>query len=201
VNVFVIGFSSSLALIVAIGAQNAFVLRQGLKREHVLPIVLVCLAADACLIASGVAGLGALVQRHPDALRVIRYCGAIFLISYAGLALRRALAASQMQVVAGGNELSLRAAIAATLGFTFLNPHVYLDTVVLLGAIGAQQPAALRPVFVAGGVAASMVWFTGLGFGARMLAPVFARPRAWRMLDSSIAVVMFTLAVTLVAGA
>lgn len=197
-DAFVIGFSSSLVLIVAIGAQNAFVLRQGLKREHVGAIVAVCLLADVALIGAGVAGLGAVVQRHDGVLGVVRYGGALFLLSYAALALRRALAPASMSVEADATRLSLQAAIAAALGFTFLNPHVYLDTVVLLGAIGAQQPPALRVAFVAGGATASLVWFFSLGFGARLLTPVFARRRAWQLLDGVIAVVMTSLAVGLV---
>ena len=200
-HVFLIGFASSLALIVAIGAQNAFVLRQGLKRQHVLWIVSLCTVVDPTLIAAGVAGLGSVVQRHQSLLNAVRFGGAAFLLAYGALAFRRALRPSKLDVNPGGADLSLRAAILATLGFTFLNPHMYLDTIVLLGTIGAQQPSNLRLVFVLGAAAASAIWFFGLGFGARLLTPLFARPAAWRVLDVGIGAIMVTIAIVLVAGA
>jgi L-lysine exporter family protein LysE/ArgO len=199
-NAFVLGFSTSLVLIVAIGAQNAFVLRQGLRREHVLPVVALCGLSDAVLISAGVAGLGALVERSPALLAVARYGGALFLLGYAVLAMRRALAPSVLRVDGRATGLSLRGALAATLGFTFLNPHVYLDTVVLLGAIGAQQPAMERPAFVAGALLASLSWFFGLGYGARLLAPWFAKASAWRVLDAGIALTMASIAFGLLRG-
>jgi L-lysine exporter family protein LysE/ArgO len=193
---FISGLLSSLALIVAIGAQNAFVLRQGLARSHVLPVVLVCALSDLLLIALGVAGLGAAVQAAPAALAVARYGGALFLLVYGGAALRRAWRPSAL-VAGSGPLLSRRAAVLACLGFTYLNPHVWLDTVVLLGSLGAQQPAALRPWFVAGGALASFGWFVALGYGARLVAPLFARPAAWRVVDAAIAAVMWVLAASL----
>lgn len=193
---FVQGFATSAALIIAIGAQNAFVLRQGLKREHVLAVVLVCALSDLLLIGLGVAGLGALVQREPVLLALARWGGALFLAGYGLLAARRALSDHHLATAANG-PLSRRAAVLACLGFTYLNPHCWLDTVVLVGSLSAQQPDGLRYTFGAGAASASIVWFFALGYGARLLAPLFARPLAWRVLDGGIAAVMGSLAVTL----
>jgi len=196
---FIKGFATSAALIVAIGAQNAFVLRQGIKREHVLAVVLVCALSDALLIALGVAGLGSLVQRSPTLLTITRYGGAAFLIAYGLLAARRALRTESM-TAATDAPLDLRAAIAACLAFTWLNPHCWLDTVVLLGSIAGQQPAGSRAWFGIGATSASFVWFFALGFGARALRGVFARPVAWKLLDAVIALVMWSIAASLLLG-
>ncbi|MBO3083586.1 LysE/ArgO family amino acid transporter [Cellulomonas fengjieae] len=190
------GFLTSLALIVAIGAQNAFVLRQGIRGEHVLPVVAVCAAADALLIGAGIAGLGALVTDHPTVLTVTRYAGAAFLLVLAVGAAARARRPDRLDPAADG-PAALGAVLTTCLALTFLNPHVYLDTVVLLGSL-AHQHGAGAWVFGAGAAAASIAWFTALGFGAAYLRPVFARPRAWQVLDLVIAGVMATLAVTLV---
>jgi L-lysine exporter family protein LysE/ArgO len=197
--VFFQGFATSAALIIAIGAQNAFVLRCGLRREHVLAVVLVCALSDALLITLGIAGLGRLVQSSPALLEFARYGGALFLIVYGAIAARRAFAASSLAVDAGA-PLTLRAAIATCLAFTYLNPHCWLDTVVLLGSIASQQPPAARTWFGAGAIAASFVWFFALGFGARALRPVFARPIAWTILDAAIAIVMWAIAASLLLG-
>ncbi len=187
------GFATSLALIVAIGSQNAFVLRQGILREHVLPLVAFCALSDALLILVGVAGGGALVQQYPVALEVARIGGALFLAAYALFAARRALhPAAMLPLDAPG--LSLPAALATCFGFTFLNPHVYLDTVVLLGAVATQRGEAGRWWFGLGAASASLCWFAALGFGARLLRPVFARPLAWQVLDGIIAATMASLA-------
>jgi L-lysine exporter family protein LysE/ArgO len=187
------GFATSLALIVAIGSQNAFVLRQGILREHVLALVAFCALSDALLIIVGVAGGGALVQQYPVALEVARIGGALFLAAYALFAARRALhPAALLPLDAPG--LSLPAALATCFGFTFLNPHVYLDTVVLLGAIATQRGEVGRWWFGLGAASASLCWFTALGFGARLLRPVFARPLAWQVLDGIIAATMASLA-------
>ena len=196
---FFTGFATSAALIIAIGAQNAFVLRQGIKREHVLAVVLVCALSDALLITLGVAGLGALVQRHPTLLAVARYGGAAFLIAYGLLAARRAFGSATLHAAAGA-PMSLRTAITTCLAFTYLNPHCWLDTVVLLGSISAQQPAGSRTAFGAGATAASFVWFFALGYGARGLRGVFERPVAWKMLDATIALVMWGIAASLLLG-
>jgi L-lysine exporter family protein LysE/ArgO len=197
--VFAQGFLTSAALIIAIGAQNAFVLRQGLKREHVLAVVLVCALSDVLLIALGVAGMGALVQSHPTLLLAARWGGAAFLAVYGALAARRAWAGGSLAVQAGA-PMSLRTAVLTCLAFTYLNPHCWLDTVVLLGAISAQQPTDLRWVFGAGAFSASIVWFFALGHGARLLRPLFEKPIAWRVLDAGIAAVMASLAVSLMVG-
>src|SRR5438270_10701351 len=160
------GFLTGAALIVAIGAQNAFVLRQGLRREHVLPIVSVCAGADALLIAAGVAGLGALVKAAPALLAIARYGGAAFLMAYGALAARRAFKVEAMTVDAREGA-PLGAALTACLAFTFLNPHVYLDTVVLVGSLASQRPRAGAAAFGFGAAAASFAWFFGLGSGSR----------------------------------
>jgi L-lysine exporter family protein LysE/ArgO len=193
---FILGFATSAALIVAIGAQNAFVLRQGIGREHVLAVVLVCAVSDALLITLGVAGLGTLVQGSPSLLAAARYGGAAFLIGYGVLAARRALHPHALAASAEG-PLSLRAAIGACLAFTYLNPHCWLDTVVLLGSIASRLPAGERAWFGSGAATASFVWFVALGFGARGLRGVFARPAAWKVLDAVIALVMWAIAASL----
>jgi len=197
-SAWITGFSLSLALIVAIGAQNAFVLRQGLRREHVGPIVLFCAAMDALLIAAGVAGLGGVIGRAPVLTTLLSWGGAAFLAVYGLRALWRARRPGAL-AAAAGSGLSRRQALAQVAAFTLLNPHVYLDTVLLVGAVGAQQAAAARPAFVVGAAAASALWFSALGYGARLLAPVFARPRAWQVLDLVIGVTMLVLAAALLA--
>jgi L-lysine exporter family protein LysE/ArgO len=199
VTTALIGFGTSAALIIAIGAQNAFVLRQGLARAHVLPVVLVCALSDALLISAGILGLGALVQQHPALLEAARWGGAAFLLVYGVMAARRALRPGSMQAADGASG-SLKTALLACLAFTWLNPHVYLDTVVLLGSIASQQPGDQRAAFGVGAVSASIVWFTALGFGARWLAPLFARPAAWCVLDGLIACVMWAIAWGLITG-
>ena len=195
--VFSQGLALGFGLIVAIGAQNAFVLRQGLRREHVGSVVLFCAVADALLIAAGVLGLARVLGRHPGLAQALALAGAVFLALYGWQALRRARQAHQLQAAAGGEGLGRGAALAQAAAFTLLNPHVYLDTVLLVGSIGAQQPAALRGWFIAGASSASLGWFVLLGFGARWLAPWFARPRAWQVLDLLIAATMWLLSALL----
>jgi L-lysine exporter family protein LysE/ArgO len=196
--VFVQGLALSFGLIVAIGAQNAFVLRQGLRREHVGAVVVFCAAADALLIAAGVMGMAQALGQSPDLARALALAGAAFLAVYGWRALRRARQAHRLDASAAGSSLSLAAAVAQAAAFTLLNPHVYLDTVLLVGSIGAQQPAALRGWFIGGAASASLVWFSLLGFGARWLAPWFARPRAWQVLDGLIGATMFMLSALMV---
>lgn len=195
---FAQGLALSLGLIVAIGAQNAFVLRQGLRREHVGPVVVFCAVADAVLITAGVLGMAQALGERPGLAQALALAGALFLAWYGWLALRRARHPSRLQAAPGSGGLSRGAAVAQAAAFTLLNPHVYLDTVLLVGSIGAQQPAAMRGWFVAGACTASAVWFSLLGFGARWLAPWFARPRAWQILDGLIGLTMWTLAALLV---
>lgn len=187
------GFSLGAGLIVAIGAQNAFVLRQGLVKRHVLPLVLFCALSDALLIAAGSAGFGSLVAASPLLLKLAAFGGAAFLAAYGLRALRNAL---KPQVLAAGaaETVSLGRALATVAAFTFLNPHVYLDTVVLVGGIAGRYPADERLWFAGGAMTASLVWFAALGYGARLLAPLFARAVAWRILDTLIAAIMLTLA-------
>lgn len=191
------GFGSGLALIVAIGAQNAFVLRQGLRRQHLPAVVAVCILSDAILILAGTAGIGRLTQSAPMVLDIIRWAGAAFLLAYAFLSLRRALRPSGLQA-GGPGAGTLAAAVVTCLTLTWLNPHVYLDTVVLLGSLAATHGPGGRWIFAAGAVAASTLWFSLLGYGARLLAPVFSRPRSWQILDGAIAVFMVVLAVSLI---
>ena len=197
IPVFMQGLALSFGLIVAIGAQNAFVLRQGLRREHVGAIVLFCAVADAVLVAAGVLGMAQALGERPGLARALALAGAVFLAYYAVVALRRARQPQQLQAAQGIASLGQGAAIAQAAAFTLLNPHVYLDTVLLVGSIGAQQPAGLRAWFIAGASVASLCWFVLLGYGARWLAPVFARPRAWRVLDSLIGLTMAVLAALL----
>lgn len=196
--VFVQGLVLSFGLIVAIGAQNAFVLRQGLRREHVGSIVAFCALADTVLITAGVLGMAQALGAHPGLARALALAGAVFLALYGLQALRRAQHSHRLQAASGGTGLSHRAAMAQAVAFTLLNPHVYLDTVLLVGSIGAQHPASLRWVFVLGASTASLCWFGLLGFGARWLAPWFAKPRAWQILDGLIGLTMWILAALLV---
>ena len=182
-SAFLTGFTLSLSLIVAIGAQNAFVLRQGLRREHVGAVVAVCAMLDVALMAAGVFGLGAAV-----------------LAVYGLQALKRPLAPGQLLASQAGQGAPRAQVVRQVLAISLLNPHVYLDTVVLVGAVGAGQPAALRPVFLAGAGAASALWFAELGYGARLLTPLFARPAAWRVLDLAVAALMFGIAWQLIAS-
>jgi L-lysine exporter family protein LysE/ArgO len=193
------GLGFGLSLIIAIGAQNAFVLRQGLRREHVLAVVLICALSDAILIALGVAGLGTLLQFVPWLIVVVRIGGAGFLLVYGILAARRALRPAVLTTDAAGASTALWPAIATCLALTWLNPHVYLDTVVLLGSVAGTHGDD-RWWFGLGAAFGSVLWFSALGFGARLLRPLFARPLAWRILDALIAVVMVSLAVSLLLG-
>ena len=196
------GLAFGLSLIVAIGAQNAFVLRTGLRRVHVLPVVAVCALSDAALIAAGVAGLGTLVDQHPAVLTVARLAGAAFLLGYAVVAARRALrpaGALTTEDTDAAAPTRVWPVVATCLALTWLNPHVYLDTVVLLGSVAGTHGAD-RWWFGGGAVLGSLLWFTGLGYGARLLRPLFARPGAWRVLDGVIALVMTAIALSLLLG-
>jgi L-lysine exporter family protein LysE/ArgO len=189
VAAFFSGLLFSLSLIVAIGAQNAYVLRQGARRAHVGTVIAICTVSDVVLIAAGVAGMGAVVTAAPGLLRVVRIVGAALLLTYGALAARRALAEPEVRAAAEGDGRSRRAVIAATLGFTWLNPAVYLDTLVLLGSVAGAHPDT-RWWFGAGAATASAVWFLGLGIAARLLAPILSRPSAARLLEGFVAVVM-----------
>lgn len=194
-----VGTVTGLGLIVAIGAQNAFVLRQGLRREHVLGVVLVCALADAALVSAGVAGLGPALTAHAGVMTAVRLGGAVFLGWLAVGAARRALRPAVLTPAEDEPARGRTRVLLTCAAMTFLNPHVYLDTVVLLGSVAHQRDEPWA--FAAGAAAASVLWFVTLGFGAARLAPLFARRGAWRVLDGLVALVMGTLAVTLVVGA
>jgi len=189
------GLGTGLSLIVAIGAQNAFVLRQGIRRDHVGVIVAICAVSDAILITLGVSGIGALVRTWPSAVTVVAWIGGMFLIGYGVLAARRSLRPSHLDPRRNGSG-SLQAAIFTCLALTWLNPHVYLDTVLLLGSV-ANSYGSGRWYFGVGAATGSVIWFSGLGFGARWLGRFFAKPGAWRVLDIVIAVTMVTLGVVM----
>jgi len=195
------GFGLGAGLIIAIGAQNAYVLKLGLSRTHVFPVTTFCFLADALLIAAGAAGMGTLVASNPTLTLIAGIGGAAFLFFYGLRAFRLALKPGTLKAGGnGGGQGGLGAALGVAAALTFLNPHVYLDTVVLLGSIAGQYPPNERIVFGTGAAVASAVWFYGLGFGATLLAPVFARPRAWQVLDASIGCVMWGIAFALVRG-
>jgi L-lysine exporter family protein LysE/ArgO len=191
----VVGFLASLTLIVAIGAQNAFVLRQGIRGEHVMAVVAICTVSDIVLIVAGIAGVGALITAHPTALDVVKIGGAVFLIGYGLLAARRAWRPSALTPSEKG-PARMAEVLVTCLALTWLNPHVYLDTVVLLGTL-ANEHQGQRWLFGIGAVTASAVWFVSLGLGARRLAGVFAAPLTWRILDGLIALTMIGLGVSL----
>lgn len=194
-DVVLAGFALGFSLILAIGAQNAFVLRQGVRRKHVLPVVLVCALSDATLIAAGVAGFGALAEAVPGLEFWMRVFGAAFLVWYGAKTFYSAWKGGA-SLSAGGEAQSLRSAVLTCLALTWLNPHVYLDTFVLLGAVSAQYDDKLG--FAAGAMTASFVFFFSLGYGARALAPLFARPFSWRILDVLVGVVMWAIAAKLI---
>jgi len=190
-----LGFIASFTLIAAIGAQNAFVLRQGIRREHVLPVVALCTVSDIVLISASIAGVGALISAHPGALNIAKFGGALFLVGYGLLAARRAWRPSALNPSQKAPARLIEVLVTCA-ALTFLNPHVYLDTVVLLGAL-ANEHRDERWLFGVGAVTASAVWFFGLGLGARRLAGLFASSLTWRILDSLIAVMMLGLGVSL----
>ncbi|SFN42915.1 LysE/ArgO family amino acid transporter [Mycetocola miduiensis] len=193
------GLGLGLSLIVAIGAQNAFVLRQGLRREHVAVVVLLCALSDAVLIALGVWGLGTLIEQAGWLLAVVRIAGAAFLVWYGIRSAVRSFRPGTLGAESGGSPIPFRTAVITVLALTWLNPHVYLDTVVLLGSIGASYGDD-QWWFAVGAMLGSVLWFSALGFGSRLLEPLFARPIAWRILDAAIALVMLALAASLLIG-
>jgi L-lysine exporter family protein LysE/ArgO len=197
-SAFAAGFALGFSLILAIGAQNAFVLRQGLRREHVLATVLTCALSDAVLIAAGVAGFGALATALPWLEGAMRAFGAAFLAWYGARSFVSAWRGGAALDSGGAARHSLRGVLMTVLALTWLNPHVYLDTVVLLGSVSAQY--ADRTAFAAGAITSSFTFFFGLGYGARVLAPLFARPGAWRLLDLGIGAVMWIIAARLLWG-
>ncbi|PQZ90257.1 amino acid transporter [Arthrobacter sp. MYb227] len=192
------GLATGLSLIVAIGAQNAFVLRQGIRQEHVRAAVLICMTSDIVLIFAGITGLGALLSIAPWFITVARLGGAVFLVAYAIFAARRAANPQSLTHSVDESGSTLKSVVLTTLALTWLNPHVYLDTVVLLGSIAAAQGPNGRWLFGTGAALGSVLWFSSLGFGARHLRGFFANPVSWRILDGVIALVMLLLAIMLV---
>lgn len=197
---FLNGLALSLSLIVAVGAQNAFVLKQGLRREYVGPLVLFCAMSDMVLMGLGVFGFGALVTAVPAVADVMLWVGAAFVLAYGLLSFRRAFAGGEALDPSVAGKGSLKAALIFCFAITWLNPHVYLDTVLLVGTVAAQFPEA-RIGFWAGASAGSAMFFVALGYGARLLAPLMTKPRAWQVLEFAIGVVMVTIAAGLVASA
>ncbi|TFD08918.1 amino acid transporter [Cryobacterium sp. TMT1-2-2] len=197
-----LGLATGLSLIIAIGSQNAFVLRLGIEGHNrvIVPVVAICAVSDAVLILAGVLGLGVVVAAAPVAIIVIRVLGSAFLIIYGLVAARRAIRPGALVVSGVVATTGMRVAVVSVLALTWLNPHVYLDTILFLGAVANQQGATERWWWAGGAIAASFVWFSALGFGARLLRPMFAKPASWRVLDAVIAVVMIALGVRLALG-
>ena len=190
------GLLTGLSLIIAIGAQNAFVLRQGLARQYVGPVVAVCALSDAVLIAAGVTGIGAIVEHAGWVLDVVRWLGVAFLLTYAVMSLLRARRPDTLEAARAGAP-SRRSAVGRAVALTYLNPHVYLDTVLLLGSIANQQGGGDRWWFALGAAVGSVVWFTGLGYGAGAFQRLLATPRAWQVLDVLIGLTMLAIALSL----
>jgi L-lysine exporter family protein LysE/ArgO len=192
------GFGFGLGLILAIGAQNVFVLRQGLKREYVFTVVAISAVLDAFFITLGAAGVGTLVANTPWLQSGAVWFGSAFLIAYGALAFRNAIRTAQHDVEQGARPMaSYKAVVATTVALSVLNPHVYLDTIIVLGSIAGQFPGTARTAFGTGAVLSSLVFFTALGYGATWMAPLFERPVAWRLLDASVGVVMWAVAASL----
>lgn len=191
------GFAASAGLIIAIGSQNAFVLRQGLLQRNVGLVVATCALGDILLIVAGVAGVGVLVRAWPGLLEALRYGGGAFLAVYGLMAARRAWSGSGGLAPDSEKGVTGWRVLLACLAFTFLNPHVYLDTMILLGGLSTQYPGLARWAFAAGACLASIVWFCTLGYGSRLLLPIFGNPIAWRILDAFVAVFMLTLSLFL----
>lgn len=199
-TVFLNGFVLMAGLIVAIGAQNALILRQGLMRRHVGPVVAFCAASDVLLVMAGVFGVGTALTRLPVLMEGLRWGGGLFLAWCGWRAARRAWRPGAQGLTAATSAQGLAATLGTTAALTFLNPHVYLDTLVLVGTVAAQQPSAARPLFAAGAGSASVLWFLLLGYGAAALAPWLARPATWRVVDGCVALVMFGVAASLMRG-
>ena len=195
---FIQGMGIGGSLIIAVGAQNAFVLKQGIKRSYTLPIALLCSMIDALMITAGVAGLGHIIESFPTIKHVASFGGAAFLLWYGANALKASFVATGIEMEQADNADTFKKAVLTTLGISLLNPHLYLDTVVLLGSISTQFDDLHRPWFGAGAVLASFIWFFGLSFGARLLAPIFTRPAAWRYLDRFIWLTMWSIAAAII---
>ncbi len=194
------GFGLCASLIIAIGAQNAFVLRQGLRRQYVFMVAAICIVSDAIMFTIGAAGFGSLVNANPALMQAVAWLGAAFLFVYGLLSFRSAWRGGSLRVEGHDSSLTLRAAVLMALAVTWLNPHAYLDTIVLAGGIAGQFPWNERVYFLLGAISASVVWFSGLAYGARFLAPLFQKERAWRVLDTGVGLLMWSIALSLLRG-
>lgn len=197
-STYLYGMSISFSLILAIGAQNAFVLKQGLKKEFVFVVCAICAISDALLISAGVFGLGKLISQNPLIVTLAKYFGAMFLFWYGFRNFKSSFKPSSGLIAEGQDVKNLSKIIGLTLAFTWLNPHVYLDTVVLIGSISAKFSD--KTAFLLGAISSSLIWFFALGYGARLLEPIFKNPKAWQVLDFIIGVVMWGIALMLVIG-
>lgn len=198
-NSYIEGFIMGAGLIIAIGAQNAFVLKQGIKMEHRAVIASICALSDAVLITLGIAGMGFLFTKHPFITKCAAFGGSLYLAWFAFRCFRSAFKGESMEITGNGDStVTLKSAVITTLALTYLNPHVYLDTVVMLGGFGATRPAGLRPFFGFGAVSASFIWFFALAYSGRALAPLFRKEIAWRVLDTAIGIVMVYISYSLV---
>lgn len=197
ITVFIKGYLVAMGLIIAIGAQNAFVLKQGIKQEFVFPIVLTCSLIDAVLIFLGVSGVGKVIASSQIFLYGVTIFGIVFLSAYGLLALRNAFRSDALHVNTTSSNRSFKKVMLTVLALTLLNPHVWLDTFLLIGSIGAQHTGDEQQAYIIGACSASFTWFFALGYGARLLAPLFERPRTWQILEGIIALVMFSIAISL----
>lgn len=197
-SAYLTGFILGGSLIIAIGAQNAYVLKQGLLKSHVFIICLICTLSDAILIAIGTSGVGKIVENNPDWLKAITWLGAIYLVFFGLSSFRAALRNETLKASSSSNSQNIKTVISTVLALTFLNPHVYLDTVLLIGSIASPYSDENRFYFTIGAITASFVWFFGLGYGARLLQPLFSKPSAWKTLNIIIGLVMFWIAFRLI---
>ncbi|WP_019519692.1 LysE/ArgO family amino acid transporter [Faucicola boevrei] len=197
-SIYLYGMSMGFSLILAIGAQNAFVLKQGLKREFVFTVCLICALSDALLISAGVFGFGKFISQYPQIVTVAKYAGALFLFAYGARNFASVLKSNDGLLAKGESVTSFGKVVALCVAFTWLNPHVYLDTVVFLGAISTQFNDKIA--FALGAMSASFLFFFGLGFGARLLEPIFRKPKSWQILDVIIGIVMWAIALKLLIG-
>ncbi|MGI9281925.1 MAG: LysE/ArgO family amino acid transporter [Endozoicomonas sp.] len=195
-EIYLNGLLLSGGLIIAIGSQNAFLLAQGLRRESPILVASICAVCDALLILAGVLGLGTVIQSNETLLEAARWAGVIYLTGFGLMSLRRSFKTERLKAE-GQAQKSIRAVVFSTLAVTLLNPHVYLDTIILLGSIGAQY-GDQRGYFVLGAATASVIWFYGLGLGAVKLAPLLSRPIAWKIIDLTICLIMWSMAFSLV---
>ena len=197
-NVFLTGLLLGGSLIIAIGAQNAYVLKQGLLRSHVFLICFICALSDAILIAIGTSGIGKVIENHPDWLKAITWFGAIYLFIFGLISFRAAFANQTLETTSEAPSQDIKVVITTVLALTFLNPHVYLDTVLLISSIASPYSNTDRLVFTLGAISASFIWFFSLGYGARLLTPLFAKKSAWKILNIIIALVMWWIAYQLI---